>query len=172
MKRLSWIVLLVALNGCATHHVPKPAVPDPVPTDWSKVLAVPRGTVVSVALDTDDVRRGFMWHVTDATLVISEISAERTLVRRVIARGDVARVTARQQVARKSRRRDWFIGIPIASAFVGGLTGMILGAVQNDRDLKRASAWVFVGSLMASELACVMSYPKTKFEDRVVYVRP
>ena len=49
---------------------------------------------------------------------------------------------------------------------------MILGAVQNDRDLKGASAWMFFGSLMASELACVMSYPKTKFEDRVVYVRP
>ena len=64
-----------------------------------------------------------------------------------------------------------FIAIPIASAFVGGLAGMIVGAVQNDRDLKSASAWMFFGSLMAAELASVMSSLRTKFEDRVVYVR-
>jgi hypothetical protein len=175
MKRVGWILLLVALNGCATHHVPKPSLPEPASTDWATVLALPRGTFVFVALEADDVRHGYVWEVTGDTLITCEIAGVPRCVRDAIARSDVARVTVRKQVDTKNRRRDAFIGIPIVSAFVGGLTGMIIGGVQKDRTLKTASALMFFGSLMASEALCVLSTlssPKARFEDRIVYVRP
>lgn len=175
MKRLGWMLLLIALNACATHHVPKPSAPEPASTDWATVLALPRGTFVFVALDGDHVRDGYVWEVTGDTLTTCQMAGTPRCVRNAVARGDVARVTVRKGVETKHRRRDLFIGIPIASAFVGGLTGMVIGGVQKDRTLKSASAWMFFGSLVASEALCVLSslsYPKTKFEDRIVYIRP
>ena len=57
MKRLGWI-LLVALNGCAPHHVPKPSVPEPVSTtgrrSWRSragPLSSSRRTPVTFAAD-------------------------------------------------------------------------------------------------------------------------
>ena len=174
MTRPGCILLLLALTGCASHHAAKPAAAPSAPADWTRVLTIPRGTLVFVTADTDGVHEGFMWQASGTAVIVSEISGGRAGGHRSIARRDVARVTARLPVA-KHPKRDSFIGIGIASAFVGGLTGMIVGGVQKDQKLKGASAVMFFSSLMAAEAACVLNtlgYPKGKVEDRVVYVRP
>jgi hypothetical protein len=172
MKRPGWIVLLIALNGCAAHRAPPPAVPEPVSSDWASVLALTRGTYVLVTLDADRVRRGFVWEATETALTIGEMTGGRTLAREAIARAEVARVMARREVAPKNSRRDLFVGIPIASAFVGGLTGMVIGGVQHDKGLARASGKMFLGSLMAAVLTNFLPQRMTTFENRIVYIRP
>ena len=67
--------------------------------------------------------------MTGDILTTCQVAGTPRCVPSAIARGDVARVTTRRQVETKSRKRDLFVGIPVVSAFVGGITGMILGGV-------------------------------------------
>jgi hypothetical protein len=173
MRKAVSLTLALALSGCATYHVargPKPQVPKGIgSTDWSAVSALqPKRHYVFVTLDGGDIRGGILWSVGEATLTIFDESGERALPRVVIVR-----VVDHVQIGAK--RPGWYpyVGVPIVTGILGGLTGVIVGAVQKNAPLRRVSWWTFALSLgVGLGLGPSAEYPRPIFEDRLVYVRP
>jgi len=171
MRAVIPIAIAVGLSGCATHRLQQPSVAEPVSTEWSTVLALGPQTSVVIALDDRDVRKGRVCDVSDATLCIWEYDGS-VFVRRSIARAEIARVTVHEEVGPMNPRRDRFIGASLGSAFVGGLAGLIVATVQRNKTLSGASAAMFFGSIITAAEMEKRGYPRPKYEDRVVYVRP
>ena len=165
-QRLVSIFAIAALSACASHRVPAAPVPPPQPSsDWSAVHALPKGTFVLVGLDEKDVRRGLLWCVTDTAVTIREPDLLNT-----IAREQVARISVQDQIG--TRRAPWYIRVPIASAILAGLAGIVGGAVAKNRDVVQASAWTFGIGLATGLMAGPMDYPRPVTATRPVYVRP
>jgi hypothetical protein len=165
MRRPGWMLLLALAAGCAAHHAPAPTVPlGPGSSDWSAVRALPKGAFVFVTLDGNATRQGGLGDVTDAGLTIRDVYGMNT-----IARNEIVRVTNRVQTGMK--RAPWYVGVPVVSLIFGGLTAVIVGAVQKDGDVKRAGWLTFAIGMMAGAATGPLDYPRPTFEDRLVYVR-
>jgi len=169
MRALILVTIVTALGGCASHHIPKSAIPArPTSSDWSAVRALPRTTFVLLTLDDEPaVHRAYVHSVSDATLTIYEF--DRSTVT-TIPRERVAAISIRDRIGTKRAPR--YISIPIASAIVGGLGGLIVGAVARDRDVAQKAAWTFGIGMMVGMAAGPMDYPRSVILERPVYVRP
>src|SRR4030095_8730690 len=123
-------------------------------SDWSAVRGLAKGTFVVVALNEKNLRPGLIWDVSDTTLTIRGLEGTST-----IPRGDVARVSVRDQIGTK--RAPWYVGIPVASAILGGLAGMIVGAIAKDHDVVSTSAWTFGIGMSVGVGSGPMGHPQT-----------
>ena len=168
MKAVAWILSLMITGGCAAYRapsLPKPQTPTGTgSTDWGAVVALQKGHFIFVTLDGGDVRAGYFFYATDTALTMWATGGEQTL-----PRGTVVRVADHVQVGTKDAPK--YIGIPIASAILGGLAGLVIGAINKNADIKRASGMTLLVGLGVG-LGVGQSYPTMVFEDRLVYVRP
>jgi len=58
------------------------------------------------------------------------------------------------------------------SLILGGLSTVIVGAVQKDGGVRRAGWLTFGIGMMVGAATGPLDYPRPTFEDRLVYVRP
>ena len=168
-QRLASILSIIALSGCAAHRGPAATVPTPQPSsDWSAVRALPKGTFILLALENvenKDVRRAWVWEATDTTLKIREADRSTT-----IPRDQVARISVQDQI--DTKRAPWYIRVPVVSAVLGGLAGLVGGAVAGDRDVVQAAAWTTGIGILVGVVSGPMDYPRPVYAVRPVYVRP
>jgi hypothetical protein len=88
-----------------------------------------------------------------------------------IARDKVARISVQDQIG--TRRAPWHIRVPIVSAIVGGLAGIVGGAIARNRDVVQTAAWTFgIGLAVGMMAGGSMDYPRPVLAMRPVYVRP
>src|SRR6266567_1448094 len=110
MRKVVSLAVALALIGGATHHVPqgpKPQVPKGIgSTDWSAVVAIPKGHLIFVTLDGGDIRPGLVWCADDATLTIRGLDGEKTMPRAAIVR-----VFERVPIGRKRPWWHWYVGV-------------------------------------------------------------
>jgi len=166
MHRPGWLLLLALAAGCAAHHAPTLTAPTgPGSSDWGAVRALPKGAFVFVTLDGNRTRQGGLGDVTDAGLTIRDVYGMNT-----IARHEIVRVANRVQTGTK--RAPWYAGVPCMSLILGGLSTVIVGAVQKDGDVRRAGWLTFGIGMMVGAATGPLDYPRPTFEDRLVYVRP
>jgi hypothetical protein len=166
MGRLQWLLLLGLLSGCAAHHAPTLTAPiGPGSSDWGAVRALPKGAFIFVTLEGSGTRQGGLGDVTDAGLTIRDVYGMNT-----IARNEIVQVANRVQTGMK--RAPWYVGVPVISLILGGLTTVIVGAVQKDGDVRRAGWLTFGTGMMAGAATGPLDHPRPTFEDRLVYVRP
>jgi hypothetical protein len=165
MRRTIALILALAVSGCTPHRVAAPtaaAVPAP-PSDWSAVAALPRGHYIVVTLDGVGTRPAIIWRVTETTLTIRALDGEETFERAL-----VARVAERVQTETKDVPR--YLSIPTLTAILGGIAGIIIGAINKNGRLQHASA-VALGAGLGVGLGLGQVYPTAVYGDRVVYVR-
>jgi hypothetical protein len=155
------LVLSLTLGGCAAHRAPAVA-PGVNPLhDWASVAALPRGAPVRVTLAYDI--GGSLEEVTDSTLTIlvpPGMAPLRT------SRADVVRVAV---LTPKKMRWRW-LGTPLVVGVLGGLAGMLVGAVMWDGEVAGTSFAVFTVSSIGAFLHIV--HHLADHEWRPVYVRP
>jgi hypothetical protein len=160
------VAAVVAASGCAAHRVPASiAPPISTPTDWSAVQALPRGTAVDVTIGGGDPRPGLVLTVSDETLRLREKTGDHDL-----ARDDIARVAAWVQTG--MTRDPWYVRIPLESAILGGLAGVVTGAVTKNKTTQRISWAAFIGGLFTSVGYGDAHPPHAIYETRLVYLGP
>jgi hypothetical protein len=167
MRVLACLSIAVTLSGCATQRARVQSQPDrPVVNDWATVLALRVDTYLAVTLDANGHRFGFLEEVTDTTLTIRTISDHPGTV--TIPRADIVRVEADLPI----RRRHRWLRIPMAAGILGGLAGMVAGAIQHDKGTSDWSAAAFKTGLIAGLVYYADHPPWQALESRLVYVRP
>ncbi len=117
-----------------------------------------------MTLGGGDPRPGLVIAVTGEALRLREKTGDHDL-----ARDDIARVTARIQIG--MTRDPWYVRIPLGSAILGGLTGVVTGAVTKNKTTVRISWIAFIGGLFTSVGYGDAHPPEAIYEDRLVYVR-
>jgi hypothetical protein len=164
MRALLPVAIAVTMSGCATHHARVQSQPDrPVSSDWAAVRALRAETYLLVALDGDRFGFGFLEDVTDTTVRIRGYPSTLT-----IPRTEVVRVEADLPIKRRHPR----YGTLIASGFLGGLAGMVTGAIKKNERIGDWSAAVVSTSLIAGSAYYADHPPWQTQERRPVYVRP
>jgi hypothetical protein len=167
MRKAVAVVLVVAVGAaaCATQHAPPPTAPaEPPSTAWSAVRALARGTDVDVTLEDGAVRHAVVLSSTAETLRLRDMSGDNDL-----ARDAVVRVTARVPVG--MTRDPWYIRIPLGTAILGGLAGIVTGAVTKNKTTQHVSWAAFIGGLFISVAYGDAHPPEPIFTARLVYAR-
>jgi len=160
MHRLPWVLLLGLVSGCAAHRTHVADRPDRL-LDWASVVAIPRAAPVRVTLNYDI--DGGLEDVTDSTLTIR---VPPDMHSRTISRALVVRVAV---LVPKKMRWGW-LGKPLAVGSLGGLVGVLVGAVMRDGKVAAISFGIFA----ASSIGFFYHFTHHYFDHqwRVVYVRP
>jgi hypothetical protein len=168
MRGLALVVIAVALNACAEHHVPPQRI---ISTSWSTVRALAPGTDVGVALDSpgsprnDEVRYGRVRDVTDSTLTIRERQGAG-----VIPRDRIARLAVRT-AAGTSRAPNVIKWSLVGAAIMGVLAGVAGSIEENPRD--DGGKWLlFFGSVAAGAAIGSQQTPVQRFREQIIYIRP
>jgi hypothetical protein len=160
MRRAIAVVLSLTLSGCAVHRAPVAHGADPL-HDWASVIAIPRPAAVRVTVNYDI--NGRLDDVTDSTLTIL---VPPGMPQMRISRDDVVRVTV---LTPKKMRWRW-LGWPLVVGILGGLAGVLVGAVMRDGEVAGTSFAVFTVSSIGAFLHIV--HHVADHEWRTVYVRP
>jgi len=160
------VSIAMALGACASHRIPDAAIPPPPSSDWSAVRALTKPTFILLSLDEEQApRRAFFGCATDTTLTVYDNGGVETF-----ARARVARISVQDRIGTKRAPR--YITIPIASAILGGLAGLVASGIAKNKEAARASAWTFGIGLLTGLVAGPMDYPRPVIAERPLYVRP
>jgi len=167
MGRITRIVAVVALSGCAAHRGVKPAVSQEriISTSWATVLAIPAGTEVGVLLARDEIRYGRVNEVTPEALTLWERKGID-----VLPRTAVQRLAIRTPVG--ASRTPRVVAGAIAGTIIAGAAAWFGSAMEeNPGPGGGRFLVVFLGTALGAAAGAGRA-PVETFREQIIYIRP